>query len=195
LSVDKNKQLPAAPEDLPTEFFITSEILHRRKKKNLDEKALREKLTEKFQRIRERYLNSPKFERSWDEWKPPLSDTEDHQKKKCAKQREAKRTSREVRREVFPTDEYDLMDFWNSEDEEKHSEVEMEIVDKYEWTVVHKTPPINPVTNQERNIVYLRRVCKKIEVPKRKSRDDQDYDEADAEFDWDYDDPYEFVAD
>lgn len=64
----EKKELPASPNCLPTEFFITDEafpLSNKKKPINDPEELKEEKLKVKFLGIRGRYLGSPRFSRNW----------------------------------------------------------------------------------------------------------------------------------
>jgi len=142
---DKNKSLPATPDQLPAEFFVASlaSPSKYRKKKGTNPKEEMEKLKQKFDKIRSRYVDSSKLYQSWDD----LSFL----------------AAREYDDEVEEMDE-EYVGEWDSGGDDDYFQEEEGIYEELEkWEIVQKPPQFDE-QGRERNIIYMRRIQTPVAV-------------------------------
>jgi len=143
---DKNKNLPATPEELPQEFFVAALATPKNKKKKIHTVEEMDKLKQKFDKIRSRYLFPITAYRSWEDLSHLARMIDD---------------KNELEEEIQFVGEWDSgCEYFVSGGDEEEEEEEL-IADC--WEIVSK-PPLFDEQGRKRNIIYLRRILKPVAV-------------------------------
>jgi hypothetical protein len=142
---DKNKQLPASPNQLPVEFFVSVLAESPGKRRRKTSAADLEKVRQKYEKIKWRYLNIQQEQKTWEE----LSYLANH---------------KEIRppRDFVEIDtDHEFFNGWSSSSEEEEevapSTPPVETPSPDIWNIIDK-PPLLDEQGRRRNIICLKRV-------------------------------------
>jgi len=135
--ISNKKTLSILTEQFPQEFKPKTEF-EKDTKVATPQPELIVKLQKKFQRIRERYYDPPKFARNW-------------------RKRKLEDWSLSTESEIS-SDLEDILDSINSSRRGRRKIRRNSKAENVRWEVVKKPPLLDPITNRERNIIWLRRI-------------------------------------